>query len=268
MNTGQLFKFYINSSIHVGLAVVAFTAISLFHLQLPVNFQLLMFVFLGTITGYNFVKYANLAGFRRRSLSSGLQSIQLFSFICFIGLVWMAFHMKFSVLVVALFLGLLNLLYAIPLIKRRNLRAIGGIKVFLIALIWAGVTVLFPVMDAAAALQSESVFLLFQRFLYVLVLLLPFEIRDMKYDPPELQTLPQKIGIRNTQLLGVGLLILIAAVNFFNNVPSSVLMVDFLIYLLTAVMVWKASGDRHPLYTSFWVEGIPILWGLLLWVTW
>src|SRR5690625_3658218 len=146
MSTGPIFKFYINSSIHVGLAVVAFTEISRVHLLLPRNHLLLLFIFLGTITGYNFVKYARLAGFRRRSLSRGLRSIQLFSLACFVGLVWMAFHVKTSVLTVALFLGVLNLLYALPLIKRKNLRAIRGVKVFVIALIWAGVTVLFPVM--------------------------------------------------------------------------------------------------------------------------
>lgn len=268
MNTGPFFKFYINSSIHVGLAVVAFTEISRFHLDLPVDYLLLLFIFLGTITGYNFVKYARLAGFRRRNLSKGLQSIQLFSLCCFAGLVWTAFFVKTPVLVVAILLGALNVLYALPLIKRKNLRAIGGIKVFVISVIWAGVTVLFPVIDAGAPLQSENILLLVQRFFFVLVLLLPFEIRDLRYDPPELRTLPQKLGVQNTKLLGLGLLALIALMNFFKDVPPAVLAVDFFIYLLTAALVWKASVDRHPLFTTFWVEGIPLLWGVLLWITW
>src|SRR5690554_6677054 len=225
MNTGSFFKFYINSSIHVGLAVVAFTEISRVHLQIPGNYLLLLFIFLGTITGYNFVKYALLAGLRRRSLSRGLRSIQLFSLCCFGGLVWTAFHVKTPVLVVALFLGVLNLLYALPLIKRKNLRAISGVKVFVIALIWAGVTVLFPVIDAGAPLQPSGIVLLVQRFFFVLVLLVPFEIRDLQYDPPELRTLPQKIGIRNTKFLGLGLLIIIAVMNLFKAVPPVVLAV-------------------------------------------
>lgn len=268
MDTGKLFKFYINSSIHVGLSVVALTEISRVHLQLPVNYQLLLFIFLGTITGYNFVKYAGLAGFRRKSLSRGLRSIQFFSFLSFLALVWVAFHVNTTVLLVAVLLGALNLLYALPLKNRKNLRAIGGIKVFVIALIWAGVTVLFPIIDAGAPVPPDSIFLLAQRFFFVLVLLLPFEIRDLKYDPPELRTLPQKFGVDNTKFLGLGLLVLIAVMNFFKDVPPAVLAVDFFIYSCTAALVWQASMERHPLYTSFWVEGIPILWGFLLWFTW
>lgn len=73
----QVFRFYINSSIHVALAVCAFTASTYEILNLPFAENLLFFVF-GTITGYNFVKYAGIAQLHHRSLTSTLQIIQIF----------------------------------------------------------------------------------------------------------------------------------------------------------------------------------------------
>ena len=39
----------------------------------------------------------------------------------------------------------------------------------------------------------------FQRFLFVVVAILPFEIRDIQYDSLKLSTIPQQIGVANEQ---------------------------------------------------------------------
>jgi len=53
----QLFNFYINSSIHVALAVYALAYITLVEYDIEYDENVLYFVFYATITGYNFVKY-------------------------------------------------------------------------------------------------------------------------------------------------------------------------------------------------------------------
>jgi len=59
MNLFKLvFNFYINSSIHVALAVYALVRITESYFKLPYNENLDYFIFYGTITGYNFIKYA------------------------------------------------------------------------------------------------------------------------------------------------------------------------------------------------------------------
>ena len=80
----RLFDFYINSSIHVALAVTSLVMVTLYEFELPLDFALVGFLFFGTITGYNFVKYAGVAGLHHRSLAKSLQAIQVFSFLCFV----------------------------------------------------------------------------------------------------------------------------------------------------------------------------------------
>ena len=53
----RLFDFYLNSSIHVALAVCSLTWITLVDFNSGVDLNIIYFIFLATISGYNFVKY-------------------------------------------------------------------------------------------------------------------------------------------------------------------------------------------------------------------
>ena len=70
-----LFRFYINASIHVGIAVYAFVRIAEQYLEIATNSALNYAIFFGTITGYNFVKYAGVAKLHHRSLTNNLKMI-------------------------------------------------------------------------------------------------------------------------------------------------------------------------------------------------
>ena len=52
-----LFDFYINASIHVALSVYALTRVTEIYFDIPYDENLNYFIFYGTITGYNFIKY-------------------------------------------------------------------------------------------------------------------------------------------------------------------------------------------------------------------
>ena len=79
----KILNFYINASIHVSLAVYSLVRVTELYFNLPYNEALDYFIFYGTITGYNFVKYADVAKLHHRSLTRNLKLIQIFSFICF-----------------------------------------------------------------------------------------------------------------------------------------------------------------------------------------
>ena len=262
----NLFAFYISGSIHVALAVVALALISGIHLEISPDEDLLFFIFFGTITGYNFIKYAGVAGLHHRSLTKNLRLIQIFSFLCFVGLVIFVFRIKLEVIAVAILLGILTLLYALPFFGQRNLRTIGGIKIYIIALIWAGVTVFLPVINSGLSVNANVFLEFFQIFLFVLVLLIPFEIRDLKYDRAELKTLPQNIGVRGSKLMGVIFLILMLVMEFFKDggTPESLGALGITI-LVTGFAMIEAEEEQSHYFSSFWVEGLPLLWlGILL----
>lgn len=262
----QVFRFYINSSIHVALAVCAFTASTFKILDLPLAENLLFFIFFATIIGYNFVKYAGIVQLHHRRLTSKLQIIEIFSLLCFGCCIYFAFQLPWNVLLACIPLGLLTVFYAVPLFpSKENLRTAPTLKIFVIAAVWAGTTVYLPKVIYELHWNMEIIALLLQRFLIVLALIIPFEIRDLAFDDRKLATLPQLIGIKRTKIIGYFLVFLALMVNFLGDQIENWPILAFLI-LLTALAIFFSGRRQNEFYASFWVEGIPIFYwlGLLL----
>ena len=260
----KLLNFYINSSIHVAFAVLAFTGITFHYFDIPVNTELLCFIFFATITGYNLIKYAEIAGFRHLSLPKYLRVIQIFSFLCFLALMYFAVRQPIEILIAASILALLNFLYGLPFISQSNLRSVAGIKIFIIAFVWAGTTVLLPLISTPFLFQEVIVEFL-QRFLLVIVLMIPFEIRDLKFDKPELGTLPHVFGIKKTRYTGLILLFLVVLLELMKSYSSPSLRLILLIMAAVCMIsIMRATEDQNTYYSSFWVEGIPIFWWILI----
>lgn len=254
--------FYLNSSIHVALGVTALACITALHFGFLPDLDLLAFIFLASTTGYNFVKYAGIAKLHHRNLSKELRAIQIFSFLSFILLLLFAFRVAAEVLVMAGILGVLTLLYALPVLGgAKNLRTLKGVKIFIIAFVWAGTSVFFPIGQKGLPFSADVLIEFFQRFVFVLVLILPFEIRDLKYDDPVLKTLPQTLGVTNTKILGLFLLTIWVTAEFFKDSATRSSIAAILATALVTGILTVISGEkRNHLFESFWVEGVPILW--------
>ncbi|MGO4912266.1 hypothetical protein [Leeuwenhoekiella sp. W20_SRS_FM14] len=261
-----IFDFYINSSIHVALAVLCLALITQYELHLENEIAFNYFIFFGAITGYNFVKYATLAGLHHRNLTDKLKIIQLFSFLCFVALLVIAYRFEPQFWISCIPLALLTLLYALPFLPhKRNLRMVPTLKIFIIAAVWAGVTAYLPVIYNSALWTWDASIITIQRFLLVLALIVPFEIRDAKYDSPNLGTLPQLVGIKKTKLFGLIMITISVILEFFKdsiNPTSSI--IHYMIIGITAMAILRALKNQNEYYSSFFVEGIPILWYLLL----
>lgn len=263
-----LINFYINSSIHVAFAVCALTWITLIKVKIPFDENTICFVFFATITAYNFIKYFGLAKFHHRSLANWLRVIQIFSALCFLLMFYYMTQLANAVILLVVVLAIVTFLYAIPFIPKRflydehqNLRQIGGLKVYIIGMVWSFVTVLIPILNNGYEINSDVVLLLLQRFFLVIVLMLPFEIRDLKYDSLKLATIPQKIGIKKTKRIGVLLLLVFFILEFFKDELDSKSILSTLILLfITFVFVVFASKEQSRYYSAFWVEAIPVFW--------
>ncbi|MBJ6366826.1 UbiA prenyltransferase family protein [Snuella sedimenti] len=267
----ELFNFYINSSIHVALSVYSLAWITLITYGVPYDENVLYFIFYASITGYNFVKYFGVAKFHHRRLANWLKWIQIFSFFSFLFMCYYALRLQTITLLYIGGFGLITFLYAIPFLPKRffldskqNLRSIGGLKVYLIALVWAGVTVLLPLINNGQGINMDIVLTAVQRFVFIVALMLPFEIRDLQYDSIKLATIPQKIGVQQTKLLGSMLLLVFVWLEFFKEQTGRTSMMAFLIIaFLTMLFLIFSRVNQSKFYSSFWVEGIPILWLIL-----
>lgn len=256
----------------MALAVFALTWTTLLEYNLPYDDKALYFVFFATITGYNFVKYFGLAKFHHRRLAIWLKTIQIFSALAFVAMCFYFFQLSENVMFLIVVLALVTFLYAIPFIpkhflfdEQQNLRQIGGAKVYIIALVWSLATVLIPLLNFEYALDASVLTILFQRFCLVIVLMLPFEIRDLQYDNLKLATIPQKIGIKKTKIIGSLLLLVFVMLEFFKDgTDKNSTLATLLMVLIALFLLEYSKQDQSKYYSAFWVEAIPIIWLLLL----
>src|SRR5690606_1797923 len=138
-----------------------------------------------------------------------------------------------------------------------NLRSISGIKIHVIALVWSGVTVMIPLINNDYQMDTDVIIVLLQRFAFVMVLMLPFEIRDLQYDSVQLSTIPQKIGVKPTKIMGLLLLIVFYILNFFKDTINNELLLSYLAVALITASFLLLSKERQPkFYSSFCVESI------------
>ena len=263
----KLFNFYINSSLHVAFSVFALVRITELYFNLESNSALNYFIFYSTITAYNFVKYFGIAKFHHRSLTKDLKIIQIFSFLCFLLMCYYGFLLSIKTVFLLTGFGLLTVLYAIPFLSgfQKNLRNISYLKIVVVGLVWAGVTVIVPIFDSHDVIDSSRISLLFlQRFLLVCVLILPFDIRDIKYDAISLQTIPMKIGIKNTKKLGFVLLLFALVIEFLISTHTTSKNIFLGFSLITLLFLMRAKENQSKYYSSFWVESLPIFWWIIL----
>jgi len=183
-----------------------------------------------------------------------------------------ALQLRVNTVFFILGLGLVTFFYAIPFLpkhffldSKNNLRNVGGVKVYLIALVWAGVTVFLPIINNDYAVNIDVVITGIQRFVFIVVLMLPFEIRDLMYDSLKLATIPQKIGVKQTKMMGVVLLGLFLFLEFFKEgTTTKSLLVSILISVVTGLFLIVSKKEQGKYYSSFWVEGLPVLWLFLM----
>ena len=262
----NLFNFYINSSIHVALAVYALVRITEMYFGLPYNEPLDYFIFYGTITGYNFVKYAGVAKFHHRSLTGNLKAIQIFSFFCFLAMCYYGYQLSINTLLYCLPFVVLTVLYAIPFLSgfQRNLRNISYLKIIVVSLVWVGFTVIIPLLGIGEKFSLNIFLNVLQRFLLVVVLILPFDIRDVKYDAISLQTIPKKIGVEKTKKMGFILMIITLLIEFVITPNIYFKNVYMLFFVFVILFLMRAKENQPKYYSSFFVEALPIFWWILL----
>ncbi|KAB1067501.1 hypothetical protein F6U93_10665 [Tamlana haliotis] len=260
------FAFYIYSSIHVALAAMSLCWVTLLELGLGFDKVVLCFVFFATISGYNFVKIYGLGKFYKKRFGNWLQWIHVCSFFSFLLMCYFGLHLKLQSLLIMGVFSALTFFYAFPFLRgnTRNLRQVEGLKVYIIAVVWMGVSVFLPVINEGFAMTQDVLLMGVQRFAYVLALMLPFEIRDLKHDALNLETIPQKIGLKKTKVLGGLLLAFILVLECFKTQFSvSRMGVLAIVLSVTGSMVWFSRTVQRKYYASFWVEALPILWLLL-----
>jgi hypothetical protein len=164
------------------------------------------------------------------------------------------------------------LLYVLPANsfnrKNKNLRNRPGLKIFIVAIVWALLIVFLPIINNYDKIDFIVLIYFIQIFIYVFVAILPFDIRDINLDIKILNTVPQNIGIKSTKTLGLVLLFVFVLLDFIQillleNVNLLTVLINIVICIFLSILLYNSRENQTKNYASFWVESIPIFWLLL-----
>lgn len=267
----RIFDFYIFSNIHVAFAVFSLTKITLLDYSIESNL-LPFFTFFSTIASYNLIRIYKVSEIQHWTflfVKQHKKSIISLTFLSLCVVVYLSFLLRFEALLAIIPFGLFTLFYVVPIPLQKNstiaLRNIAFLKLFLIAVSWAGVTVLVPLLNYNIDLRGMELVTFVQRFLFVAVITIPFDIRDVNFDSVNLKTIPQVVGIQQSKVFGLLFLLLFLGLEFFKGTTEIIHFRNHLfIAVLSLIFLFRATPNQNKYYGAFFVESLPIVWLLLL----
>ena len=275
----KILDFLVVSNLYVATGTFSLTWLSLQFYDNE-NLELPFFVFFSTLFAYNFMRLVRvqpmlMEGDSIRHKNIFKYRVFLWVFCGLSGVLAFLFFGKVYEFIFypLLFMGFISVAYSLPVYKKEGswlrLRDLPSIKIVLIAFVWAVVTSLMPMQISGVAINCLKVV---ERFLFVFAITIPFDIRDLRFDSVNLHTIPQVFGIKNARYIGVVSLVFAEGILFYEyfflgyySLFSALAI--FLVYELSALLVYKSHPDMHERYFSLGIEGTSILLGLLFYLS-
>jgi 4-hydroxybenzoate polyprenyltransferase len=241
------------------------------------------FVFFSTLFIYNYRKAFTISfelsdALSQRSKWAVLNKpmITTITLLTAVGLFATSFFLNFRTLLLLIPLFALSVFYATPFSLKtkseKSLRHLPFLKIFLVAGVWSGVTVIFPVFenDIENLFSYHTGFTLATRFLFLFSITIPFDIRDIEIDKRnKIKTIPIVFGSNKARQLSLILLLvfmLIYALSYFNSavvfdyksagyIASGLISMGFII---------ASRYNTTEFFTSFWIEGLMLMQFMLI----
>lgn len=182
--------------------------------------------------------------------------------------VYLSLSLSIESLALLIPLGVIAILYPLPIISLKGrvlrLREVPVIKIFLIALVWALVTVGLLVQEHQLTWTTDVWLLFFHRLCFVFAITIPFDIRDLKYDQLQLKTIPGLFGEEKARYIALAVLALYELLIIIQYVFGEIINFSALIALLgtsvvTAFLLIRSNSEKEEFYFAFWVEGASLL---------
>ncbi|MBD79226.1 MAG: hypothetical protein CL840_09925 [Crocinitomicaceae bacterium] len=277
----SVLDFFVFSNIYVALPVSALAWSTFLLFGSKVNFDIVIFIYCSTLFIYNVHRIVGLHKIETQFLSPrhtwALKNkgiLYLGMFLAAAGSLFLLNRLEITFLYVLLPSGIIAFGYSVPIIKRNGkywrLRDLPFAKVFLISLTVSYVTVYLPLYEYAIIDWSNLTILGFfcTRFLFILAITIPFDIRDIDFDAPSsLNTLPLLFGVEKARKLSIIFLSLFAGLVLFLFQSSTFSTLALLLSaLFTAWIVSYAKKESGEYYYSLLVEGTMIIQFGLVWL--
>ncbi len=196
--------------------------------------------------------------------------IIIYAILAVIGGAFCFFQLSWTIWLAIIIPAIISLAYVLPILgQQRRLRDLDHIKIYLIAIVWAFITVVLVVLDEDKTLDLPHFLMLAERALFVFAITLPFDIRDLKVDAhAKVKTIPSIIGIPQTKALAYAILavsLLLVFINFQIGFYHFNTLLALLISLLsTAILIQYADRVSHDYYFTGLMDGTMLAQFLLV----
>jgi 4-hydroxybenzoate polyprenyltransferase len=273
----KLLDFILFTSIFVAGCAVAFCMETNILLGVPLNnFSFYCFVFGATIVQYNLhylvkkVAAKDSARLRWSQRNKNIHVILLIAGSVLILFSLFSFHLEhFFILFV---LGCVSFLYSFPFLpfaKKRRIKDYGFLKITTLALLWTLVTVWFPVSGHAYD-TGLFIFVFIKRLLFMFILCLLFDMRDIEVDNSEnIKTLAVVLGHKKSYtlsylLLFVFVLLSIAQYFYFPQMRFLIPMILSAAATLVTIEITKRSNSDFVYLAG--IDGMMLLQAMFVYL--
>ena len=167
--------------------------------------------------------------------------------------------------------NLIALGYVLPLLNGRRLRDLPYLKIFLIALSWAWITVIAPAQSVGLAFDRSILLMALERACFIFAITIPFDIRDMAQDQQAaVSTLPGQWGVlraKRIALAALALMVILVSFNYWLDRYSFGACFGLLISAASsAFLIWKTTPEKHDYYFTGLLDGTMIIQFGLVWL--
>ena len=268
--------FILSHSVFIALCAVAiaFQTVLLLHLQADIF--LYGFIFFATMCSYNFYwllsKYSLAGNFslafflRKEVIEIGLLVFAAAGmFFCFfssglqVNNVWPAIFF--------------TILYALPLLPFRFLRfarKAGVLKTTLLAFTWTYVTAFIPLQKSLLLLTDAELFIITRRFLFMLMLCIIFDSRDIAVDKIRgLHSLATDLSPKVLRYLIIVIFIILFATNFLFHYFGVTIAQTIALQVSTIVLLiayYYSTKKQGYLFYYFFIDGLMLFSALATYI--
>lgn len=237
-------------------------------------------MFCATLCNYIFhrifpVYYHNLKTHNNEIFRWTIKHLKLLTFLFLVSLIvsGILFLYTNNIVKVALFaLAALTAAYSLPLFKWQNrrirLRDFSYLKIVLIAFTWALVCGNLVLLNQEITYSVSQHSLLFiEKFLFLIAITIPFDIRDFEQDKIEaVKTIPNSIGIKQSILIAIVCLIISLLIVFFSTTNFGYKLAYLLAYLYAGGLILASSNKKNAMHYLFYLDASLILLGILVFI--
>jgi 4-hydroxybenzoate polyprenyltransferase len=270
------------SNIFIALCAVAQALVTYQLLKVKHDIYVLGLLFSSTLAIYNFSIVLSKPRNPENSISARVRWIFThyrlmisISIIAVFSIIPLSLFLSTSSKILLLTLAIISIAYNLPLFsiqdKKFGLRNIPGIKLFLIATVWALSCVLLPILElesnkVISLSINDTLLLIAKRFLFFAAIAVPFDIRDIYQDKfYELKTIPVLFGEKWSLLICQGFLgaYLFLLILFNDQFDADVTGLSLSI-ILCGWLIFKSKWKKNEYYYFLFLDGILILQYLML----